>query len=214
MALACRMSLPGPGVLLVTIGSTVGSKNIGCSRASIASSDSPAGGANVAPFCRRGLGRRGKRLRRALQHELARGQVVVGTVVDPEQLGVALDLGERRRVDALRMRDDLLEDAAHLERVAMLLVVEDVAAGDRRLVEMPDRASSRVSGSAAKPSAYNCTTAASSTRSRRYFFSPAGAVAAAGAAAGAGVAVLRGGSLEQAARSAIRTAEHSRFHIP
>ena len=36
------------------------------------------------------------------------------------------------------MGDDLLEDAAHLERVAMLLVVEDVAPGDGGLVEMPD----------------------------------------------------------------------------
>ena len=37
------------------------------------------------------------------------------------------------------MRDDLLEDVAHLERVAVLLIDEDVAAGERRLVEMPDQ---------------------------------------------------------------------------
>ena len=43
------------------------------------------------------LRRVGKRLRRALQHELARGEVVVGPVVDPEQLRVALDLRQRRR---------------------------------------------------------------------------------------------------------------------
>ena len=69
---------------------------------SSASSDSPAlqrerRAALLAP-----RGRRGKRLRRALQHELARGQVVVGAGVEPEQLRVALDLGERRGIDARR----------------------------------------------------------------------------------------------------------------
>ena len=83
--------------------------------------------------------RRCKRLRRALQDELPRREVVVRTVVDPEQLRVALDLRERRGVNALRVGDDLLDDAAHFERIAMLLVVEDVAAGDRGLVEMPDQ---------------------------------------------------------------------------
>ena len=37
------------------------------------------------------------------------------------------------------MRDDRLEDVAHLEVVRVALVVEDVAAGDRRLVEVPDQ---------------------------------------------------------------------------
>src|SRR5688500_11567829 len=50
-ALAVRMSLPGPGVLLVTIGSPLRSKNIGCRRASIASSDSPCRVAKVARDC-------------------------------------------------------------------------------------------------------------------------------------------------------------------
>ena len=36
------------------------------------------------------------------------------------------------------MRDDLLDDGAHLERVAVLLVDEDVASGQRRLIQMPD----------------------------------------------------------------------------
>ena len=49
-ALDDRMSLPGPGVLFVTIGSTPASKNAGFSRASIASSDSPPGPAMAAPF--------------------------------------------------------------------------------------------------------------------------------------------------------------------
>ena len=48
-ALARRMSLPGPGVLFVTIGSTFASKNIGPRRANIASTNSPWRVANVAP---------------------------------------------------------------------------------------------------------------------------------------------------------------------
>ena len=43
------MSLPGPGFLLVTIGSTFGSKNIGSRRLRRASSDSPGRVGNVAP---------------------------------------------------------------------------------------------------------------------------------------------------------------------
>ena len=117
-ALAVRMSLPGGGALFVTIGSTLGSKNIGCRRASIASSDSPFCVANVAPAACAALAAAANASGVDLQHELPRGEVVVGAVVDPEQLRVALDLGERRRIDALRMRDDLLEDAAHLEREA------------------------------------------------------------------------------------------------
>ena len=58
----------------------------------------------------RGLRRRGERLGRALQDELARGEVVVRAGVQPEQLRVALDLGQRRRVDPGRVREDLLED--------------------------------------------------------------------------------------------------------
>ena len=107
--------------------------------------------------------------RRALQHELARRQVVVRTVVDPEQLGVALDLGERRRRRRrAAVRDDRLEHVAHLERVRVALVVVDVAPGDGRLVQVPDRASSPSAAASWKPSAYSCTTAASSTRSSRY----------------------------------------------
>ena len=46
------MSLPWPGVLLVTIGSTVGSKKSGCIRFSSASSVSPFFNGNFAPaFC-------------------------------------------------------------------------------------------------------------------------------------------------------------------
>src|SRR6185503_8569734 len=62
--------------------------------------------------------------------------VVVGTRVDPEQLGVALDLAERLRLDAFVVGEDGFEDTAHLQRAAMLLVVEDVAPGKRRLGEV------------------------------------------------------------------------------
>ena len=90
-----------------------------------------------ATFLSRG-GRGGERFRRALEHELSCGQVVVGAGVDPEELGVALNLGERLRIDVLRMRDDLLENVSHLEVVGVALVVENVAARERRLVEVPD----------------------------------------------------------------------------
>jgi len=50
-ALAVRMSLPAGGVLLVTLGSTLGSKNIGWRRASIASSDSSPWIVKDAPAC-------------------------------------------------------------------------------------------------------------------------------------------------------------------
>ena len=84
-------------------------------------------------------GRGGEGIGRRLQHELPRGEVVVGAVVDPEVLRVALNLRERRGIDPLRMRDDLVEDASHLERRAVLLIDEDVAPGERRLVQVPDQ---------------------------------------------------------------------------
>jgi hypothetical protein len=37
------------------------------------------------------------------------------------------------------MRDDLVEDAAHLERGAVFLIDEDVASRKRGLIEMPDK---------------------------------------------------------------------------
>ena len=49
LALALRMSCPGPGVLFVTIGSTFGSKNIGLSRVSNCSTDSLGCVGNAAP---------------------------------------------------------------------------------------------------------------------------------------------------------------------
>ena len=88
-----------------------------------------------------GFGRGGERLRRAREHEFLRRQVVVLAAVDPEQLGVALNLGERRLLD-LRLaggRDDRFDDVAHLEGARVLLIEEDVTSGDRCLVEMPDQ---------------------------------------------------------------------------
>ena len=86
-----------------------------------------------------GVRRGGKRLGRAPQDELAGGEVVERPAVDPEQLGVAMDLLERLRIDARRVREDRFEHVAHLEAVLVALVVVDVAPGDRRLVEMPDQ---------------------------------------------------------------------------
>ena len=86
---------------------------------------------NGAPALPRGVRGGGKRVGRALHHELPRGQVVVWTGVEPEQLGVALDLASVAGVDACGMRDDLLEDVAHLEVVGVALVVIDVASGER-----------------------------------------------------------------------------------
>ena len=138
------MSLPARGVLLVTIGSTSGSKNIGRSRVEQRVE-------RLAGAQRKRRARRAGRVRRGgesasgvhVEHELARGEVVVGAGVDPEQLRVALDLRERRGVDAVRVRDDRLEHIAHLEVVRVALVVVDVAAGDRRLVRDARPASSR-----------------------------------------------------------------------
>ena len=53
------------------------------------------------------------------------------TGVEPEQFGVHHDVRERAGVDTLRMRDDLLEDLAHLEVVGVPLVVINVATGER-----------------------------------------------------------------------------------
>ena len=83
--------------------------------------------------------RRRERVRRAAQHELARRQVVVRTVVDPEELGVALDLVERRLVDLSRGCVTIASSTSRISRFgAYRLIVEDVAAGERRLIQMPD----------------------------------------------------------------------------
>ena len=82
--------------------------------------------------------RGGKGGRRNPEDELAGCQIVVRAAVDPEQLGIARDLVERRLVDAGWMREDGFEHIAHLEAWRVLLIEEDVAAGQRRLVQVPD----------------------------------------------------------------------------
>ena len=84
-------------------------------------------------------GRGGKRRWRALQNELPRGEIVVRSGVDPKQLRVPLDLGERRWIDAVGVRDDLFEHVTHDEVVRVPLVVEDVAPRQCGLVEVPDQ---------------------------------------------------------------------------
>ena len=84
------------------------------------------------------VGGGGKRRGRALEDELAGCQIVVRTRVDPEKLGVPLDLVERGLLDLLRMRDDGLEHVAHLEARRVPLIVENIAARHRRLIQMPD----------------------------------------------------------------------------
>ena len=73
-----------------------------------------------------------------LHHEAAGGEVVERAGVDPEELGVLLDGGQRLGLDAVGVGDDLLEDLAHLEVVLIALVVVDVAPGQGGLVEVPD----------------------------------------------------------------------------
>ena len=80
----------------------------------------------------------GKRLGSARQDELAGGQVVERAAVDPEELGVVLNVGERRGVDGGFVRDDRFEDVAHLEVVRVALIVKDVASCDGGLVQVPD----------------------------------------------------------------------------
>jgi hypothetical protein len=78
-----------------------------------------------------------ERFGRHINHELARRQRVVGAGVDPDQLGVVDD----RRAARVRQRrgvtDQRVERPAQRQVVTMALVVIDVAAGQRRLVEVP-----------------------------------------------------------------------------
>ena len=73
-----------------------------------------------------------------IEQELARGQVVVRARVQPEQLGVAGQLRQRLVRDAFREALNLLEHVPDAEVMAMALVVIDVAAGERGLIQMPD----------------------------------------------------------------------------
>ena len=88
---------------------------------------------------RRGGSSGRERLRRASQDEFTRGQVVVRSRIQPEQLRVPLDLGKRLRRNAGGVRQDLLEHLTHLEIPLVALVVVDVASGERRLIEVVDQ---------------------------------------------------------------------------
>ena len=59
--------------------------------------------------------------------------------VQPEQLGIALDLGEHSRVDPVRIGEDFLEDVTHLEVGGIPLIVVDVATRQGRPVQVPDQ---------------------------------------------------------------------------
>ena len=104
------MSLPGPGVLFVTIGSTPGSKNIGRSRFSSASSGPRPVAEIPAPFFAAVFAAAANASGVHFSTNLRAVRLLYGPGVEPEQLGVALDLGERRRVDPVGMREDLFED--------------------------------------------------------------------------------------------------------
>jgi len=84
------------------------------------------------------VGRRGKRLGLAFQHEFSRRQVVVRPGVEPEQLRIAQNLGQRRLVDATGVRHDLFQHIAHLEVMRVALIVVNIAAGERGAVQVPD----------------------------------------------------------------------------
>jgi hypothetical protein len=79
-----------------------------------------------------------KLLRRALQHEFSRRQVVVRPRVDPEELRISPDLRQRLFV-AGRVRDDGFEHVPHVQVVDVPLIEKNVASGDRRLVEVPNQ---------------------------------------------------------------------------
>jgi len=64
-------------------------------------------------------------------------RLLYGPVLIQKQLGVSLDLVERRAIGVRGGGHNRLEDIAHLETVCVALVVEDVAAGDRGLRQMP-----------------------------------------------------------------------------
>ena len=83
------------------------------------------------------LGRLDEPLAIEVEQELARREVVVWPGVEPEELRVTRDLGQRLVGNALGVANDDLEKAPHPQVMAVALVVVDVAPGERRLVEVP-----------------------------------------------------------------------------
>ena len=133
------MSFPAGGVLLVTIGSTFGSKNIGCSRASSWSSVSPSFEREVrrravAAACAAAASAPGVHFStnfRAVR--LLYGPVLIQNSFVYRWISLSVAGSTPSGCD-----DDGFEHVAHLEVVRVPLVVEDVAAGERRLIQMPD----------------------------------------------------------------------------
>ena len=75
----------------------------------------------------------------ARKNELPGCQIVVGTGVNPKELGVALDLGASVRVHAISMSQDLLEYFSHLKVVHVPLIVKDVTTSESGPVEVIDQ---------------------------------------------------------------------------
>jgi hypothetical protein len=80
--------------------------------------------------------RSSERVGRAGRHELPRGQVVVGSRINPEELCVTHDLGVRLFVGA-RVRQNRFQDVAHVQVMRVALIEEDIPPGYCRLCEVP-----------------------------------------------------------------------------
>ncbi len=88
----------------------------------------------------RGLVQRlGHDLRSETQDELARGQTVVGPAVQPAQFRVAPKLAGDLRREAVGVPQQALERVAEQQPLRAPLVPVDVAAGERRFVQVPDQ---------------------------------------------------------------------------
>jgi hypothetical protein len=74
-----------------------------------------------------------------VEQELAGGQVVVRPGVEPEQLGISGELRQRIGRNTFSMRQHTFQQVANAQVMTVPLVVVDVAPGNRRLVEVPDK---------------------------------------------------------------------------
>jgi hypothetical protein len=88
-------------------------------------------------FLSSGVDRRPELVAREAEEKLARGEVVERTAVDPEQLCVGANLLEHEPIDPGGVREYRFEHGTHLEIVSVPLVVVDVAAGERRQIQVP-----------------------------------------------------------------------------
>ena len=131
------MSRPGPGVFCVSTGSNVAIEQDGREALRQVARRFPRHARAAAPRRPPRPRRRGSTLERRAAAALARGDAVVRAAVDPEQLRVAADLRADVGRQRAGVRQDALEHRAHLEVVGVALVVVDVAAGERRQIEVP-----------------------------------------------------------------------------